>query len=189
MCFANQPVAKNIIGNWAFTGTYTAESAMRGTVQSATDANLNGDTASDRAIINPAGTDGVGSGVSELTNSNGEIVGYVADNPNARYIVAGEGAYANGGRMTLPLRGINNFDMSFLKRFNITESKRLEFRGEMYNAFNTSQYTPGATNTVAPVSRSDTRIYLIPGNPAFNRPDLAFSNNARVIQLVARFMF
>jgi hypothetical protein len=181
--------AKNIIGNWSFTGTYTAESPMYGTVQSSTDANLNGDAAGDRAIINPAGTNGVGSGVTPLTNSAGQTVAYLADNPNARYISAGRGAYTNAGRMTIPLRGINNFDMSFLKRFNITESKKLEFRAEMFNAFNTSQYTPGATNTIRPVDRVDTNNYLIPGDETFFKPETAYSNNPRVIQLVARFVF
>lgn len=181
--------AKNIIGNWSITGTYTAESAMWGTVQSGTDSNLNGDTAGDRTIINPAGTDRLGSAAGPLTNSAGDTVAYLADNPNARYIQAGLGAYANGGRMTLPLRGINNFDISLFKRFNLTESKRLEFRGESYNAFNTSQYTPGATNSIIPTDRVDTRNYLIPGNALFNRPDAVFENNARVIQLVARFIF
>lgn len=181
--------AKNIIGNWSTTGTFTAESPMYGTVQSGVDSNLNGDTAGDRVIVNPSGTNGVGSGVSALKNSAGDTVAYLADNPNARYIVAGEGAYANGGRMTLPLRGIHNFDISVLKRFNITESKRLEFRGEMYNAFNSSQYTPGAINTVQPISRTDTRNYLLPSNSTFNQPETAFANNARVIQLVGRFVF
>jgi hypothetical protein len=53
------------------------------------------------------------------------------------------GAYADGGRSTLPLRGTNNFDLSFGKRVNVTGHETLEFRAEMYNAFNHSQFTPG----------------------------------------------
>lgn len=181
--------AKNIVGNWSVTGTYTAESAMYATVQSAVDSNLNGDTAGDRVIVNPNGTDRVGSGVEALKNSAGETVAYRALNPNARYIQAGLGAYANGGRSTLPLRGINNFDISLIKRFSITESKKLELRAEGYNAFNHSQFTPGAINTSQPVARTDTRSYLTPGNALFGRADAVFENNARVIQMVARFTF
>ena len=37
--------------------------------------------------------------------------------------------------------GINNFDISFLKRTNITESKYLEFRADFFNIFNHTQFT------------------------------------------------
>ena len=46
---------KNLIGNWRFVGTYTAESGEWVTAQSGGDANLNGDSAPDRTVINPAG--------------------------------------------------------------------------------------------------------------------------------------
>lgn len=180
---------KHILGNYTCSGTYIAESPMLGTLQSGIDSNLNGDSAGDRVIVNSAGTDKVGSDVTELTNSAGETVAYLADNPGARYIRAGLGAYANAGRSLLPLRGINNFDLTFAKRFPITEHKMVEFRGEFYNAFNHSQYTPGMINNAYPRSRTDTRNYLIPGNPEFNQPETAFGNNARTIQLVLRFQF
>ena len=64
------------------------------------------------------------------------IVGYLALNPNARYIKAGRGAFANGGRQTLPLDGINNFDLGLTKRFAITERVGLDFRAELFNALN-----------------------------------------------------
>ena len=56
-------------------------------------------------VVNPNGADRTGSGVTALTNSDGRIVGYLADNPNARYVKAGAGVHPNGGRNTLPLRG------------------------------------------------------------------------------------
>lgn len=180
---------KQFLGNYALTGTYIAESPMLATLQSGIDSNLNGDSAGDRVIVNAAGTGKVGSGVTALTNSAGETVAYLADNPGARFIRAGLGAYANGGRSLLPLRGINNFDLSFVKKFPITEHKLVEFRGEFYNAFNHSQYTPGMINNAYPRSRTDTRNYLIPGNADFNQPETAFGNNARTIQLVLRIQF
>nr|MCU0247666.1 carboxypeptidase regulatory-like domain-containing protein [Bryobacter sp.] len=184
--------AKNVAGNWTFGGTYTKESAMYGTVQSGIDSNLNFDGAPDRAIINPAGTDGVGSGVTALTNSRNQVVGYLANNPNARYIVAGSGVFANGGRNTLKLRGINNIDFSVMKNFQLGKGDRapmFQFRAEMYNAMNHSQFTPGSINTIAAVSRTDTRNYLIPSHPNFNNPETAFGNNPRVIQLVGRIQW
>lgn len=37
--------------------------------------------------------------------------------------------------------GINNFDITFLKRTNLTESKYLEFRTDFFNLFNHTQFT------------------------------------------------
>jgi hypothetical protein len=124
-----------------------------------------------------------------LTNSSGAIVAYLATNPNARYIVAQQGAYANGGRSSLPLRGINNFDLSFSKRVHLTEHKLIELRAEMYNAFNHSQFTPGLINNAYLQTRTDTRNYLIPSNADFNSPETAFGNNARTMQMALRFQF
>jgi len=36
--------------------------------------------------------------------------------------------------------GINNWDISILKRFKIAESRSLEFRTEFFNAFNHAQF-------------------------------------------------
>lgn len=49
-------------------------------------------------------------------------------------------SFGNLGRNTLRGPGINNWDLSFLKKTKITESKVLEFRAEMFNAFNHAQF-------------------------------------------------
>ena len=182
-------LAKNMVGNWIVSGTYIAESPQYASVQSGLDSNMNIDSAPDRTIINPAGTDRTGSDVTALRNSAGAIVGYLALDPNARYIKAGRGAYPNGGRQTLPLRGINNWDLGVTKRFSITESKAVEFRGTFVNAFNHPQYIPGSLNTVQAVSTNETRNHLIPGNPLFNDPSRVYASNAREIHLALRITF
>ena len=182
-------VRRNLFGNITFAGTYTVETPEYATVQSGLDSNLNGDAFGDRAIVNPAGTANAGSDVTPLTNSAGQTVAYLANNPAARYLVAGPGAYPSGGRNTLPLSGINNFDLSFLKRFNITEAKKFEFRAEMYNAFNHPQFTAGVPNNVNLVQRTTSRNFLIPGNPEFDNVQGRIESNARVIQMTLRFMF
>ncbi len=181
--------AKNVVGNWTVSPIYTVESPQYATVQSGTDSNLNGDSAGDRVIVNPAGTDKTGSGVTPLANSAGDVVGYLATNPNARYIVAGQGALATGGRNTLPLRGINNWDLTVAKKFSLSETKRIEIRGAFFNVFNHAQYIPGSLNTVQAISSSDTRSHLIPGNPIFNDPTQVYASNSRTIQVIARFVF
>src|SRR5207248_4677126 len=135
-------MAKNVIGNWRWVGTYTYESPEYAEAQSGIDSNLNGDAAGDRTIINTAGDPHKGSDVTALTNSAGQTVAYLANDPSAGYITAGSGALATSGRNTIPTRPINNFDMSLGKRFNITESKSIEFRADASNLFNHPQYTP-----------------------------------------------
>ena len=82
-------LVRNVAGNWSVAPIFTYESPEYVTVLSQTDSNLNGDFYADRTIVNPAGRNGVGSAVDPLTNSNNEIVAYLAENPNARYIQAG----------------------------------------------------------------------------------------------------
>ncbi len=188
-------ILKNLVGNWNFAGTYTYESPEYGTVQSGVDSNLNNDNATDRAIVNPNGIAGIGSGVqgydrngNPVPSTSTAIVAYVANNPNARYIVAGLGAYANGGRNTMPFAPINNVDASVRKVFDINEQKRFEIGAQFYNLLNHPQFVPGSLNDIAP-SPSTNRAFLIPGNASFGQYQQAFASNSRVIQLVARFTF
>jgi hypothetical protein len=181
--------AKNVVGNWRFSGSYTAETGELVTAQSSIDSNLNGDTAGDRTIINVAGDPHQGSSVTALTNSAGDIVAYLASNPNARYIQAGKGAYANAGRNTIGTPGINNIDASLAKKFNITESKMIEFRAEAANLFNHPQYTTGYIDSVRLTSQTSTRAFLVPGDAHFQDWTSVFPSSARSMQLVLRFVF
>jgi hypothetical protein len=191
---------KNLVGNWIFSGSYTYETGAWMTARSGVDSNLNGDNAGDRAFINPSGTDGVGSAVTPLCRGAGgcttaanrdRVVGYLVTNPNARYIQAGEGVFPNGGRNTMRLPDINNFDLALGKRFNFTERMAIEFRGEAYNALNNPQYVAGFPSSAGLRSRTTASVnsLTLVNNAVFNRPDLAFQSNARQLQLVARFTF
>ncbi|HTM13080.1 MAG TPA: TonB-dependent receptor [Bryobacteraceae bacterium] len=186
---------KNLVGNWNLAFTYTYESPEYGTVQSGVDSNLNGDSATDRAIVNPNGISGTGSSVTgydrngnAVAPTSTAIVAYVANNPNARYLVAGAGAYANGGRNTMPFDPINNIDASVRKVFSITEQRRFEIGAQFYNLLNHPQFVPGYLNDVAP-SPSMNRAFLIPGNSSFGQYQQFFASNSRYIQLLARFTF
>ena len=59
------------------------------------------------------------------------------------------------GRNSLRAPGIDNFDLSFLKRFPLGEQRRLEFRAELFNAFNHTQYLFTAANNNANSSTYD----------------------------------
>ena len=189
---------KTLLGGFNLAGTYTYESGERITVRSGNDANLNGDNAGDRAILNPNGTEGVGSSVSPLcriaacgTVGAGPVVAYVANNPNAKYIQTGAGAESTIGRNTFLLPPINNFDFSIFKNFRIGESKFIQIRADFFNAFNHPQYVPGSVNSVDPVGTTGltTLNQVTPLTPDFLNPSAVLSSNPRVIQLAARFNF
>lgn len=189
---------KNVVGNWNISGTYTYQTGERATVQSGVDSNLNNDNAGDRTIINPSGAATTGTGVTGY-NSQGQavapgsssIVAYVANNPNARYVVAGVGALANAGRNTLLMPPIDNFDVSLLKRFSFKERMRMELGGQFINLFNHPQYIGswnndvGRNTTLASFGRNE----LIPSNPLFAQWSQFFTSNSRAIQVVGRFIF
>jgi hypothetical protein len=186
---------KNVVGNWNMSGTYTYQSPEYATVQSGIDSNLNNDSAGDRTIINPAGVANTGSAVTgynaqgQVASSSASIVAYVAKNSNARYVAAGSGALANGGRNTFPLKPTDNVDAALSKRFNLTEGVRFSIGGQFYNLFNHAQYTGGYINDVASNGYTNSRNDLVPGQALFGRFDQFYSSNSRKIQVTARFDF
>ncbi len=200
-------LARSLLGGFSIAGTYGWESGEKATVRSGIDSNLNGDNAGDRTIINPNGVTGTASTVTPLLktctsfkpdgtcalSAAQRTVGYLAVTPNAQYIQAGLGALATAGRNTLQLPGINNLDFSISKNFLITETVKIQFRSDFYNAFNHPQYAPGSVNGVEAVGQTSAGATALLGtglNPTlFNRPDLVFSSHPRVIQMALRLNF
>jgi len=199
---------KNSLGNWEIAPIYTFQSGQWVTAQDGLDANLNGDSAPDRPVFNPAGIPGTGTAVTPLCNSTvapgacpvtaaaaagspAGVVGYLANSSTAQYVQAGPGALANVGRNTLQLAPINDLDITALKRFSITERFKVEFQAQAFNLFNHPQYVGGFINDVAPIGFTGAaqRNILIPGTPVFNTPSQEFASNARTLQLVLKIIF
>jgi hypothetical protein len=182
--------AKNVVGNWEMAPVWQFQTPEYYTAQSGIDANLNGDTAPDRTVFNAGGIPGTGSKVTALTNSAGDTVAYLATNPNAMFIQAAKGALATSQRNNIPLPRTNNWDLTAIKRFNITERAAFEFQAQAYNVFNHSQYIPGFVNDIAPLGYTNITNFVQVAFPStFNNPRLAFHNNARTMQLVGKFTF
>jgi hypothetical protein len=188
---------KNVVGNWNISGTYTFQSPEFATVQSGVDSNLNGDSAGDRAIVNPSGTAGVGSGVTAynaagqvVSTGNAGIVAYVATNGSARYIQAAAGARSNGGRNTMPLDHTNNVDASLMKKLNFSERIGFSAGIQLFNVFNHSQFVGGYLSDVSlPSTASISRNFLEPSSVFFGQYQGFFSSNSRTAQLVAHITF
>jgi len=210
-------VLKNVVGNWTIAPIYIVQSGQWTTPQSGVDSNLNGDSAGDRPVYNPAGAGGTGTGSSPLCTSalpsfaycgendfkaaNGApgpgnfnslpyLVAYVADDPSARFIVAGAGAKSTAGRSLLSLNAINNWDLTISKGINFTERFKVEFQAQAYNLFNHAQYIGGYLSDIGSIGFTGTeRNVLIPNNPDFNHPRSQFSSNPRTMQLALKFSF
>jgi hypothetical protein len=196
---------KNVLGNWQFSPVYTYESPEWVTPQSGVDSNLNIDNAGDRVILNPAGARGVGSDVTPLCRTvnpcptdGAVVVGYLAVNPNAQYITAGAGAFANSSRNILATRPTNNFDLSINKDLNITERLKFRFGAQFSNLLNHPQLIPSSfpgvglgVNDVTGFGSSGAgfQSYTRPGNAQFNNPFSVFGSNARSLALVAKVTF
>jgi hypothetical protein len=191
---------KNVIGNWDIAPVYQYQTGTLYDVQSADDANLNGDTAGDRAFVNGNGQAGVGSGTTPLLNSSGDTVAYLVNNPSARYIRAPVGTFPNGGRNTGMLPPIDDIDITLAKNFNLTEKFRIQFAARVFNLFNHPQYVGGFISDVAPAGSSlpgtntsptTTLVhnFLIPGESTFADPSQAFSSNPRQMSLSLKVSF
>jgi hypothetical protein len=194
---SNNWAMKNVVGNWSISGTYTFQSPEFATVQDGVDANLNGDSAGDRAIINPSGSAGIGSGVTAY-NAAGQVVGaddpsivaYVAKNPSARYIQAQYGALSNGGRNTMPLDHTNNFDAALMKRLALNERIGFSIGIQLFNVFNHSQFVGGYLSDVSVFqTNAVSRSFLEPSSPFFGQYQGYFPSNSRTAQLAAHLTF
>lgn len=188
---------KNVLSNWEIAPVYQYQTGTLYTVQSGTDSNLNGDSGGDRVFVNPNGQAGVGSGATALTNSGGDTVAYLANNPNAQYITAPQGTYATGGRNTGHLRPIDDVDLTLAKNINITERYQIQIAARVFNIFNHPQYTGGYISDVMPAGATSAtdptttlvHNFLLPANSIFGDPTQAFSSNPRSMQLSLKFVF
>jgi len=134
-----------VIGNWQFNGIATFTSGTPYT------AGVGGQT--DTAGIGGTEYNSFGSGsggyermdlVSNPKLSNPTPAEWFNTSTSALAIPAA-GTYGTLGRDTLRSDPYKNFDLSLFRQFPITENKRLEFRFEMFNAFNQVVYaTPDA---------------------------------------------
>ena len=60
--------------------------------------------------------------------------------------------YGNGGVHYLDTDGIKSLDFGLFKNFNFTETFRLQFRWEVFNGLNNTNYNRPASNVSAPAT-------------------------------------
>ena len=199
---------RGLTHNWEWSGTYLAQSGQPVTPLSGVDSNANGDTAGDRTIINPAGVgltgttvqavcnDGAGGATRIVTSTSAvcassNVVGYVALNPNARFVQTGVGALANAGRDTVSTPGLNIWNMSLFKTMKFTERASLQFRFQTFDTFNHQNYSLGLpTNNGTIDQNTNTNplntSYIFVTSPQFLNKFI-FNGGSRNLELGLRF--
>ena len=194
--------SKHVLGGWQINGTYFAQSGQPITALSGVDANGDQDSAADRAVVNPKGTNLAGTGVNYVlrdpatgatsispTNpSNSRVIGYVAIDPKAMFVTAQAGAISTAGRNTIRTPGQNNWNVSFFKNAYVAEQKYFQFRIELFNAFNHRQYTLGSGTYQQFVDNALSSSYANVSSLNFLNAT-QFSGGNRVMQYVLKFIF
>jgi hypothetical protein len=89
------------------------------------------------------------------------------------------GVFGNGGRNSFVGPGFQNWDMSLLKNFPITERKALQFRAEAFNIFNHANFTGIGTTLMLDNT----------GKPTAGFGSVNASAPGRVLSLGLKFLF
>ena len=155
-----------VIGNWQFNGLFFISSGQPFNVGSSGDiANTGNITERANRLQGVATTADKGSPGSE---------GYAINWLNtAAFTPATTYTYGTEGRNDLRMDYPRNFDLSLFRSFPVTEAKRLEFRAEFFNAFNTPRFGQ-PDNTV--------------GDQYFGQIN-STANSPRIIQLALKLYF
>jgi hypothetical protein len=144
---------KAVTNGWQYTGTFIAQSGQPVDILSNADSNANADSAGDRGILNLGGSPFVGTAVDYVCagsggatsvasidtgcpGGSGDVAGYVAQNPDARYVQAELGAMPTLGRNSFGSPGMNVWNMALLKNTKLSERVSLQFRVNTFNTFN-----------------------------------------------------
>jgi len=162
-------LVNGILGGWELTAIASFQTGFPITPKSGTDfANVGTGTFRPDRICNgnlPGGDRTVARWFDTSCFTNEFLI---ADNNNGIF------RFGNSGRGILTGPGIQNFDFSLLKDFHITESKKLQFRAEAFNALNHANF--GADGVITTVNDS-----------RFGR--VTSASEGRDVQIALKFIF
>lgn len=139
------------------------------------------------SIFNPAGLSGVGSGVTPLSNTAGNVVAYQVNNPGAGFIQTAPGLFAGKGpQNAFALDETNNFDFSATKGFAFRDRWRFEVRGDAFNVFNNTQFKLQQIQTAVTPGFNQGLGFFNPGSAGFGNSGAFLSSNSRLVQVALR---
>jgi hypothetical protein len=188
-------ILRNIFANFAFSGDYIYEWPARLPLLGVSSSSVNGFGVSPVGF-NELGTNDSVSSSTALTNSAGQTVGFLVNDPSARFITGAPGV-SGGARNAIELSPVNNLNVAVTKRFSYKDRAAFEIHATAYNVANHPQFTyapitslsdssyglvPGFVNGLSPVIPG----LMIPGSPGFGDATKFFSSNPRVLQFGLR---
>jgi outer membrane receptor protein involved in Fe transport len=206
-------LVKTLVNGFQIGSVFLAQSGQPVTLQSGSDANRNGDSAGDRLMRNPFGTNPLGGDASLVNvcappgggntytgtcNAGDNTVGYLAVDPvtggntTARYVAAGRGVRTNVARNSFFTPGFAVLNMSLGKNFHFTEGKYLQAKVDVFNILNHANYALSNGNvfsTAGVTTATTTQGYVLPGDPNFLQPSKFFSGGIRSMTLGLKFVF
>jgi hypothetical protein len=103
-------------------------------------------------------------------------------NPGA-FAPPADGQFGNTGRAIFRLPGVNQWDLTFSKNWYPTKNTRLQFRADLINALNHTQFDPGSIQNVCNVATTAADCTASTGN--FGK--LTGTRAPREIQLGVKF--
>jgi hypothetical protein len=190
-----------LLQGWEWNGSYLWQGGQPITVQSNADSNGNLDSAGDRVIVNPQGLPRTGTATSRICRDpnsgttiidkqcpNQRTIGYVADNPNARYVQAQLGSRTNVGRNTENSEPQNVWNMAFFKNVVLSENKRLQLQFVAFNIFNHRNFTLAPPSIFGVSGNALSASYANVVSPQF-LDEKQFSGGGRILQLGLRLAF
>lgn len=180
---------RDILANMTISGTYMYQSPQPIPLSSGLDAGFGGGFATSGVFVNPDGMPGTGSGVTQLRNSAGQVVAFLAQDPNAQFIRAGRGSFPGATAYLPDMRPINNFNAAVYKRFAVRDKFAFEVHAQAYNLFNHAQFVPGSINGIGFGPQGNSWNFLVPGSTGFGDVTQAFSSNPRQLQVGLRVQF
>lgn len=122
-------VTNAVFGDWQINGIFTSQTGLPFTPFLAASVSNAGASRPDR------------SGSGKMDNPDpARWFDTSLNTPGAAWATPRQFTFGNGGRNILPGPGRVNFDFSLFKAFAINERVRLQFRGELFNIFNTPQF-------------------------------------------------
>lgn len=124
------PAINAVLGNWQLAGIYSYHTGYPSTIFASADESGTNSRGARADCIGPDTTLNVGS----VPLADGGGIQWFSP---ASYTNPAAGTFGSCANSTTRGPGLNSVDMSFQKEFPISESKRLEFRAEFINFFNT----------------------------------------------------
>lgn len=160
-------IARTLAAGWQVNSVAVFESGAPATV-------FNGDTSS---------FDYMGDVPIRVCDGNGGSHTFFQYFDTSCFVNPPAGVRGNAGRNIIRLPGINNWDISAFKKFKIGEGKSLDFRWEMFNAFNHPQWSTFAnTDWGGVVNDTGTNPLSTFGRISGGRP-------GRHVQFALKFVF